>query len=168
MENRALILKLLVISMFYLNLSNCQDLSMSMNYIENSKGIKEMHQESNPLLEKVFCHPDYEPCNTLRIYDDGSLYFYSEGSETQEASWAFVTDVKLEGILQLKEIFKYYCSNLNVPGSKSANSQGVSIYRFKDDDCLREVIIQGVAFDNFEKLESIDTIINSNLNPFSN
>lgn len=148
-----------------LNFHHCQPTIMSINFIENNEGLKEKHHSQVPLLEKVFCPPNVEECQTKRIYSDGSLYFYHQSNDDEnKAIWMFITTIKKEGITQLIQIFNQCCS-IYVSADQDENSAGSSTYRFHTDVCQKEVLIRGVSFGKYKKLKDIDNIINTNLNP---
>lgn len=145
--------------------SQCQSPDMKAPFDSLQKGLKNDHLESRPLLEKIFCPTGQtSACETMRVYADGALYFLDQRNAA-DPSWIHATKVKQEGISRLVQIFESLCQVADEKQGGNADG-GTVTYRFETTACGREVIIHGVNYGQFYPLESVATIVNSNLEPF--
>lgn len=140
----------------------CQSSIMVSNYVEIQKGLKPEHKAETPLIEMEYHQPDSESARIQRIYEDGSLYFFV--NEVDEMAWVYITKVKEGGMEDLRFISSTYCRSYD-SNPKQNIGQGLFIYRLADKKMRKEIAVRGVNYGKYPKLQEIDTIINSNLEP---
>lgn len=141
---------------------NCMGSTMPVSFLAFQDGIRPEHLGQSPFFEKVACSPGRD-CQGTRLYLDGALYL-QDMRDPAKPAWSYLTQVKPAGMDALKKVFGSLCRT-RTPPERNANDAGSVTYRWKTDDCEKEVLITGVSYKHYEALEGITTTINTNLTP---
>jgi hypothetical protein len=156
------LMALLGLALFLLS-SKCDVETMEVPFIKDQLGLKEEHLKQLPLMERVYCPPGAAVCEVMRVYADGSLYFYS-AADPKAPLWAYLTKVKAGGVSQLNEIFAAACK-LGAAPAAGQGDMGSETFRFHTDACTKEVVIYGISYGDYKAFEQVTHIVNGNLEP---
>lgn len=140
----------------------CMGSTIPVVFLTFSQGLKPEHVSQSPFFEKVVCTPDRD-CQGTRLYADGALYL-QDMRDPSVPAWSYLTQVKAAGMDALRVSLAGLCRVRTAP-QRNANDAGSVTYRWKNEDCEREVVITGVSYQNYEALQATNTLINSNLTP---
>lgn len=145
--------------------SNCKVKSMEVHFITETKGLKAEHATTPPLMERVYHPPGTSTEEVMRVYADGSLYFYGP-ADSVARQWGYLTKVKPEGVAQLTTVLEEACG-IEEKGSPQGHDLGSETFRFHTAACDKEVVIYGIDYGKYAALQRVTLIVNGNLEPIS-